>query len=544
VISESTISQISDRLKMSEVAADYFPVKRSGSRFSALCPFHTEKTPSFTINDERGTWKCFGCAAGGSMFSFVQQIDGLSFPDAVRKLGKRAGVTVEEEKTPESEFRRGCERVIQSCESMFFDCLMGPAGKDAREELRRRGFNSDICKQWGIGFAPNDYPMEGNPDHLVGSGMAIPDNGNLFLRFRNRIMFSVRDSSGKTVGFSGRTTDGHKAKYLNTPETMMFRKGNLLFGLDKASRSIITDGQSVIVEGQIDVIKCHLAGVPAIAPLGTAFTDHHARAVRRLAGSAVLIFDADKAGQEAARKAFCALAPLGVDVRSVILPDGKDPDDFISSGGDMKQVVASAKNYVETLAESLVGNLDSPKARLDAATTIGFVLSRIDEDVIRDSIAAKIAPKLGVGVAEIKKQIAKASIDLHGKPDQPIQSVQQINEPLRNLIARLLYMGKGGADQFNWQLINDPAVHEILASDYEPGNQSAIAIILSRLDPSIESAIVDVSPENAGAISIHGCYVSLLSQEIKRLSERVGSGSADIMELCPLLDEIKKFNES
>jgi DNA primase len=228
----------------------------------------------------------------------------------------------------------------------------------------------------------------------------------------------------------------------------------------------------------------------------------------------------------------------------VVLPDGKDPDEFISSGGDISATVAQAKNYVESLADSLVGNLDTPKARLDAATTIGFVLSRIDEDVIRDSIAAKVAPKLGVGVAEIRKQIAKAaSVDLHGKAESPQPAMHQMGEPLRNLIARLLYIGKEGMDKFNWRLINEPAVTAILESDYEPGNQAAISIVLSGLDPSVESAVVDIPEDVLANLSIRDCYVSLLTLEIQRASERVGAGQADIMELCPLLDEIKKLNE-
>jgi DNA primase len=526
LISDTTIASIAANVRLSEVAGDFFPVKKRGGRFVALCPFHRERTPSFFINDEKGSYKCFGCGAGGSVFRFVMEMDKISFPEAVRKLGAKAGVAIEEQESEADKLRRGLLSVVYKANQQFFSLLLSRDGVEARKILKDRGFNREICEDWRIGYAPKGYSLSGNTDDHTLSGLTY-DNGTL--RFTNRIMFGIADESGTLVGFSGRTTDNHPAKYLNSPESSIFHKGKLLYGLDKAKRSIIDSGQAVIVEGQIDTIRCHLARIDnAIAPLGTGFTASHGATVRRLCGEAVLVFDGDKAGKEAASKAFAGLASLGVKVRAVMLPDG-DPDSFIVSGGDLASLISEAKLYPEALAESL--DKDSIENKQIAMGRVGQALSVLEDGIERDELANRCAKLLGIKPAQLKKKMAMGG----GHIALPTETRygEQKGEAWKQLIAHLLLCGKESALAYNWNLLADGDIQTIMDSDYEAGNPASIAKIISQLDNNAEAAIQGISQEDIADLDIHGIYKSMLEAEIKRRTSMV--------DLMPLLDTLKSL---
>jgi DNA primase len=524
LISDTTIASIAANVRLSEVAGDYFPVKKRGGRFVALCPFHRERTPSFFINDDRGSYKCFGCGAGGSVFRFIMEMDKISFPEAVRKLGAKAGVAIEEQESEADKLRRGLLSVVYKANQQFFSLLLSKEGVEARKILKERGFNREICEQWGIGFAPKGYALSGHADDHTLSGLTY-DNGTL--RFTNRIMFGIRDESGTLVGFSGRTTDNHPAKYLNSPESSIFYKGKLLYGLDKAKRSIIDSGQAVIVEGQIDTIRCHLSGITnAVAPLGTGFTASHGSTIRRLCGEAVLVFDGDKAGKEAASKAFAGLASLGVKVRAVMLPDG-DPDSFIVSGGDLASLISEAKLYPEALAESL--DKDSIENKQIAMGKVGQALSVLEDGIERDELANRCAKLLGIKPSQLKKKMAMGG----GHIALPTETRygEQKGESWKQLVAHLLLCGKESALAYNWNLLADGDIQTIMDSDYEAGNPSSIAKIISQLDNNAEAAISGISHQDVADLDIHSIYKSMLEAEIKRRTSMV--------DLMPLLDTLK-----
>jgi DNA primase len=524
LISETTIASIAANVRLSEVAGDYFPVKKRGGRFVALCPFHRERTPSFFINDEKGNYKCFGCGAGGSVFRFVMEMDKVNFPEAVRKLGAKAGIAIEEQESEADKLRKGLVSVVYKTHQQFFSFLLSKEGTESRKILKERGFNKEICEEWKIGFAPNRYNLSGNTNHHTLSGLTY-DNGTL--RFSNRIMFGIADESGTLVGFSGRTTDNHPAKYLNSPESPLFHKGKLLYGLDKAKRSIIDRGIAVIVEGQIDTIRCHLAGIDnAVAPLGTGFTAFHGSTIRRLCGEAVLVFDGDKAGKEAASKAFAGLASLGVKVRAVMLSDG-DPDSFIVSGGDIASLVSEAKLYPEALAESL--DKDSIEDKQIAMGKVGQALSVLEDGIERDELANRCAKVLGIKPAQLKKKMAMGG----GHIALPTETRygEQKGESWKQLIAHLLLCGKESALAYNWNLLADGDIQTIMDSDYEAGNPSSIAKIISQLDNNAEAAIQGISHQDIADLDIHSIYKSMLEAEIKRRTSMV--------DLMPLLDTLK-----
>jgi DNA primase len=526
LISETTIASIAANVRLSEVAGDYFPVKKRGGRFVALCPFHRERTPSFFINDEKGNYKCFGCGAGGSVFRFVMEMDKINFPEAVRKLGAKAGIAIEEQESEADKLRKGLVSVVYKAHQQFFSLLLSKEGVEARKTLKERGFNKEICEEWKIGFAPKSYALSGNTDHHTLSGLTY-ENGTL--RFTNRIMFGIADEAGTLVGFSGRTTDNHPAKYLNSPESPLFHKGKLLYGLDKAKRSIIDSGQAVIVEGQIDTIRCHLAGITnAVAPLGTGFTAIHGATIRRLCEEAVLVFDGDKAGREAASKAFAGLASLGVKVKAVMLPDG-DPDSFLVSGGNLASLISEAKLYPEALAESLDKN--SIEDKQIAMGKVGQALSVLEDGIERDELANRCAKLLGIKPSQLKKQAAMGG----GHIALPTETRygEQKGEAWKQLIAHLLLCGKESALSYNWNLLSDSDIQIIMDSDYEAGNPASIAKIISQLDNNAEAAIQGISHEDIADLDIHGIYKSMLEAEIKRRTSMV--------DLMPLLDTLKKL---
>lgn len=503
-------------------------MKKRGGRFISLCPFHREKTPSFFINDQRNNYKCFGCGAGGSVFRFIMEMDRISFPEAVRKLGAKAGIEVSEEETEVDRERKSLLSVIYNSNKQFHSVLLSKEGLSARAVLKERGFNKEICEAWDIGFAPKNYHLSGNTNHHTLSGLTY-ENGTL--RFTNRITFGIRDESGTLVGFSGRATDNHPAKYLNSPESQAFHKGKLLYGLDKAKRSIIDSEEMVIVEGQIDTIKCHLAGITnAVAPLGTAFTESQGAIVRRLCSKAVLIFDSDSAGREAARKAFAILAPLGIDVRMVLLPDGQDPDQFISGGGDLSEAIKKAPSYLDAIISGFQNKMVTPAKKIKALQEVGFVISRFEDRIVREGEISRVAGKLGATASELKKQVA-----LCGRSAPRDNQPKPISESLRLVLAHLLYFGKWEAKQFDWSLVGEPAIEIVLLSDYEAGNESSMALVLAKLDATSEAAISSTDPEDAKEINLEEIYRLMVRSAIRKKVDEISYGAAKPEDLNYLL---------
>lgn len=459
------------------------------------------------------------------------EMDRISFPEAVRKLGAKSGIEVSEEETEADRERKSLLSVIYNTNKQFYSILLSRDGAAGRTILKERGFTREICETWDIGFAPKSYHLSGSANHHTLSGLTY-DNGTL--RFTNRIMFGIRDESGTLVGFSGRATDNHPAKYLNSPESMIFHKGKLLYGLDKAKRSIIDSEEMVIVEGQIDAIKCHLAGITnAVAPLGTAFTESQGAIVRRLCSKAVLIFDSDSAGREAARKAFAILAPLGIDVRMVGLPKGQDPDQFISRGGDLAALIKQAPSYID----HTIDKISSYSSKMDGIKELGFAISRFEDRLTRESEIAKAASRVGTTMGELKKQVA-----LCGRTSPRDNQPRPVSESLRLVLSYLLHFGKERAIGFNWGLVGEPAIEIVLSSDYEAGNEASIALVLAKLDAGSESAVSSTDPEEAKDISIEEIYRLMVRSAIRRKADEISYGAAKPEDLNPLIKVLTNDN--
>ena len=351
-IPRETVEQVLAATNIVDLIGSYLPVKRAGTRYVCNCPFHNEKTPSFSIDPIRQFFHCFGCKKSGDALTFVRDYEGLTFVDAVKKLAGKSGIAIVEEAVDPKEERarrdRGRLLDLHREASRFFHQLLlkSPDAAHARDYLKSRGFGKAMAESWEIGWAPESpkvfldwartQGLRGRD--LVNSGLAIQrDNGNgLYIRFKDRLMFPIRNDHGDVIAFSGRQLreDPRSGKYINSPETALFKKSNVLFALDRSRKGILDAKSVLLCEGQIDAIACHEQGiVNAIAPLGTAFTPQHAKNLKRYTKQALLCFDADKAGFTAAERAYRELAGEGISVRVVRMPAGEDPDSFMKENG-------------------------------------------------------------------------------------------------------------------------------------------------------------------------------------------------------------------
>jgi DNA primase len=371
VLSKRILDDIRSRCDIVEVIGGAIRLHKAGGTFKGLCPFHQEKTPSFNVNPAKQIYHCFGCGAGGDVFAFVMKREGLDFMGAVRQLAQRANVKLEFEEGaggPERAAREALYTIHAELAKEYHRVLLqDPRADAARRYLAGRDLGAEVIEKFQIGYAPEswDFAVEWarakkfQVDQLLASGLVAqserPDSRSRFYdRFRNRVMFPICDEQGRVVAFSGRilVADPKAAKYVNSPETPIFRKSNILFALNKARPAIVESRTAVVCEGQIDVIRCHAAGFTnAVASQGTAFTDHHARIIRRFADRVVLVFDPDTAGQNAALKTGLLFTEAGLDVRVARLPAGKDPDLFIRENGreGFEKVLTEARHALDFL---------------------------------------------------------------------------------------------------------------------------------------------------------------------------------------------------
>ena len=399
-ITPQFLDELRGRAPVSEVVGKRVKLAKKGREFSGLCPFHSERTPSFTVNDDKAFYHCFGCGAHGDVIRFVTETEGLTFPEAVAKLAGMAGLAVPKA-TPEERKRAERAKSLQeACESAlrFFRRRLGaPDGAAALAYLRRRGLKPETIEAFRLGWAPDGRAAlkqaltgEGFPEAmLVEAGLLIkPDGGGeSYDRFRGRVIFPIADRRGRAIAFGGRTLGDVQPKYLNSPETPLFNKGRLLYALDKA-RQAVRDGAEVIVtEGYTDVIALHQAGFGgAVAPLGTALTESQIEELWRLAPEPVLCFDGDEAGRRAAGRALDRLLPRlvpGKTARFVFLPDGEDPDSFVSLSGPeaFGRLVERATSVSEALWRRVARTqtIDSPEMAMVVEKNIEETVGQMAE---------------------------------------------------------------------------------------------------------------------------------------------------------------------
>jgi DNA primase len=432
-IPTQTIEQIAAANDIVEVVGSYFPLKRAGTNFKALCPFHQEKTPSFTVSPQRQTFHCFGCGVGGTVFRFVMDYEHLDFPAAVRKLGARVGIPIVEERRDgdedrQHEARRTALQLHSEAAEWFHENLLKKDfAKPARDYLKNRKIDKEVAKNWQIGYAPDEWDafLKWAQQHgykrreLLQSGLVkLKDEerpeSDVYDRFRGRVMFPICNDVGEVIAFSGRLLgkDSEAAKYINSPETPLFRKGNVLFGLHKTKRALIDADCAIVCEGQLDLISLFEAGITnVVAPQGTAFTEAQARVLKRFVSEVVLCFDADAAGKKAAERSLDALLQSDLIVRVAEMPAGEDPDSLVRQKGktDFEGRISAAQDFFDYWidSEAAATDLDSLGAKMDLARRLAETVSHVHDPLMRGQVSNKVSARLGVAVSDFENLLSK-----------------------------------------------------------------------------------------------------------------------------------------
>lgn len=427
--SQATLERIRAASDIVDVIGSYLPLKRAGANFTALCPFHKEKSPSFNVNPHRQIFHCFGCHKGGDVFTFVKEYENIGFGDAVRRLAERAKIPIEADSTPgERQERHVKDQLLEIHEKIaqrWHNCLLNEAaGRHARDYLDKRGVNAEAIKLFRLGAAPESWDDTVNwaksKDYdlsvIEKAGLIIKkeETGNYYDRFRGRLMFPICDELGRIVAFSGRVLSGDEktAKYVNSPETPIFTKSKIFYGLDKAKRPILDAGFAIVCEGQLDLIACYMAGAQNIvAPQGTAFTDQHARILKRYASEVVLCFDSDEAGQNAAVRSLDHLLASGLAVRVAVVPAPDDPDSFIKAHGGEKfrDLIQNAKGFFDYYLDRLraQNNQATDKGRFVILRAMADALEKAGSPAMTDAYAQKTALHLGISPESVRAEFAK-----------------------------------------------------------------------------------------------------------------------------------------
>ncbi|MBO5836702.1 MAG: DNA primase [Oscillospiraceae bacterium] len=448
----SFIDELVARNPIEDVVGQYVNLKRSGGNMFGLCPFHGEKTASFSVAPDKGIYYCFGCHKGGGAINFMMEIEGLSYPDAVRALAKRAGMAVPEDEQYQSRYRAQ-ERLwalMKEAGRFFHQQLYSPVGAECLAYVNKRGLSKSIVTHFGIGFAPNSWNAlvdamrkKGYTDQeLKDADLVGEKNGRIYDRFRNRLMFPIIDVRGNVIGFGGRVLDDSTPKYLNTSETMIFNKRKNLFGLNFAKKSKL--GYLILVEGNIDVVALHQYGFDcAVASLGTSLTEEHAALLSRYTEKVVLTYDSDEAGQRAAQRAIPMLEKAGIQVKVLQMKDAKDPDEFLKKfGADrFKLLLEDSANRVEYQLNAILKkyNITEDDQRIafihEAAELISTLGSAVQREVYGNRVAeaGKITPeamKLEIGKA-YKRRIAREKKRQEKIDLEPVKALQPKSRTIR-----------------------------------------------------------------------------------------------------------------
>ena len=594
-IPSETIEQIAAGNDIVEVIGSYFPLKRAGANFKALCPFHQEKTPSFTVSPSRQTFHCFGCGAGGSVFRFVMDYEHVDFPAAVRKLAARAGITIVEKRGAadedrQYETRRKLLKLHAEAADWFHENLTKrEIGEPARKYLKQRGITGEIAKRWQLGYAPDEWDAFGSwargqgydARELVASGLIKTKDddqtSNLnprisYDRFRGRLMFPICNDVGEVIAFSGRLLKEEEgaAKYLNSPETPLFRKGNVLFGLHKSKRALIEANCAIVCEGQLDLISLFEAGITnVVAPQGTAFTENQARILKRFADEVVLCFDSDAAGAKAAERSLDALLENNFIVRVVELPPGEDPDSLVRRDGQeqFNERVANARDFFDYWIEREIASTDltSMGAKIQAARNLAATASRVHDPVLRGAVVNKASARLGVAPADFESLLAKHARVTGGSVSSSTTEIRAAASPPHDIVMLcLLALRDVDARNFlqaqKWreileQVPDTDILIRILESELEPDETASLNAFMATLSPGeerlISSWLVQKMPAAAETVVEKwwkGTCQSVVRRRLETAKNRIkvpGLSAGEVLNLQKqILDLQEQLHES
>ncbi|HUF83290.1 MAG TPA: DNA primase [Acidimicrobiia bacterium] len=565
-ILDDDVARVRESTDLVALAGEHIGLKRVGNRYMGLCPFHAEKTPSFSVNQELGVWHGFGCQKSGDAITFIREVEHLDFVDAVERLAARAGITLRYDSKATGENRKRRDRLAEAVgEAIAFYhhlLLEAPEGGRARQYLRSRGFDGEAARRFSIGWSPDDWDVlsrhlqekKFSRDDITGAGLAFVNKVNkLQDQFRARLMFPIYDSRGEPAGFGGRALGDDGPKYKNSPDSAIYQKSRLLYGLNWAKGEIVAKGDVVICEGYTDVMAFALAGAPnAVATCGTALADDHFQILKNLARKVTLAYDADAAGRGAAERWYAWEQRYEIEVRVAALPAGRDPADVWNDDpGALLKAVDDAKPFMQFRIDQVLAGSDrnSPEGRARTAEALVPVLREHPSELVREAYIQTVAGSTGFDHAWFKQAIARG---VHHRPpsDEPAPR-PEVHVDRRELDALrwAIHEPHFVSDWLEPTLFSDPtarqAFEQLLAAESFrealDGSEGEVRSLLERL--AVEDATVDGDPETVRARLMVNMVMPAAERLLESMLERDDQRASEMKSLLDLAAHNRETGE-
>ena len=575
------LDELVARNEISEVVGEYVQLtKKSGSNMFGLCPFHSEKTPSFSVSSDKQIYHCFGCGKGGSVINFIMEMEGLGYRDAVEYLAKRAGLEIPDDGTPQT-VRDRRARILslnKDAARFYYSMLSQKEGSAAVEYIKRRSISKEMVVRFGLGVAPDGW--RNLTDAMLKKGYTYQElfdaglckksrsgNGGVYDTFRNRLMFPVIDIRGSVIGFSGRALGDNEPKYLNSPDTPVFNKSRNLFGMNLAKKTKF--GMIILVEGNVDVVSLHQAGFDcAVASLGTSLTPDQARLISRYAQKVVISYDADSAGVKAAQRALSILEKAGLEVKVLRISGAKDPDEFIKNrGADAFRILLEKSDNHIDYRLSIIRNkyiLDTDDGKIGYLNEVAEMLAGVSSDVERDIYSVRVAEETGVSAdavkSEVKKKRRRMISKAKKKNEQEQMRVSSTIQPsdtsikYKNVVSaaaeegviRLLLLDPElintlpeiSSNDFSSEFLRK--VYSVIIRRYSEGKDITTAAVMAELETA-ESQHLSVVVQKPETVSDGKRALNDYVEKIK--SEKLKRSNADLGELAKMFREKKGYTE-
>lgn len=590
-IPEETIQQVIAATDIVALVGRSVKLRKAGTNYLGLCPFHNERTPSFNVSPSRGTYHCFGCGAGGTAIRFVMEHDGMSFIEAVKRLADAAGIRIVEEvwdanAEAEAKQRALLLRANREAAEWFHLLLMKhQLAAPARDYLKARGINAEMAKRWQMGYAPEnkglyrEWAMQQklSEQALVEAGIfSVADQdengrgGRAYPRWRHRLMFPIRNDNGDVIAFSGRLLEKKEntGKYVNSPETPVFSKSRVLFGFDKSKRFIAKADQAIICEGQIDMIMVFEAGLQnVVAGQGTAFTEHHAKMLKRVCNEVILCYDSDNAGREATEKAFRILSPQGISVRVAALPQGEDPDSLIrKEGADaLRGIITDAPEFLEHQIRHLRASAKSESTveRVRMAEQVASAISVFSGVAQRITAVNKVAKLLEISEEQLNAMVKRAGNEQKSGASHQrgadssanvVDDAKKLLNSQNKTAVLLCQMALSDAEVLHWlresgceDMLREVPGTELLSllahSRYNPMDETSQPAFMAGLDRHQEAAFTQLQARARPPGGLHEARQALYALEIVRLQSLIQRAQSKLRQpglSVPQLEQLQQ----
>ncbi|MGL1936311.1 MAG: DNA primase [Fibrobacterales bacterium] len=469
------LEELKGQADIASVIQAYLPVKRTGNSYKCVCPFHNDHSPSMHITPSMGIYKCFACGAGGDVIKFVQEHDRIEFPAAVERVAELTGYQLPEKETMKEGASRDLTQINEFTAYFFYNQLK--AAPQAVEYLKKRGLSAETCATFKLGWAPDSWDMlmksckeKGyTEDALIEAGVVVQnEKGKVYDKFRSRLMFPIFNLSKKVIAFGGRVLDPEqKPKYLNSPETRLYHKSEVLYGLSHTKADIMKENSAIFVEGYMDMLQLFQAGVTNVVSVsGTALTADHAKLIKRYTNRAYLVFDGDEAGQNAARKSIETLLHIGIEVKVLLLPEGEDPDSIVKSHGadHFKGLLKRAYDFVDFTFNGINPRTLSPESKAQYVTHMKGMLKQVHDVVARQEYIKKIAERLDIKETFLTQTMRVQANEMPTSPERT--TVARTFDPVELRLLTILlhneYLVEIALNTFDIQLVQTEAIAELL----------------------------------------------------------------------------------